>query len=319
MYSFTNRFSGPSLRQRVGMINSQPSGTLAWWRYAAWVVLMSIVVLACQHETRQSIHISRDELMGNTLPATSPTRAMVVNLEDKRTWYRHMALFSDRSGTDIVAAKPIILQINGNQFVLPEDYKYESTVYIDGKEVPADALSRLSPEFVSELFVMHQWENMDNADTKAKPYQIFIQTSPKPVLFNKKRNQFFTLLQAAAISKHPLGETFSFNMNQLLEATFFHNKNALVERTKNEHLSVYDDYAKSVEVAINNIPATIADVKTIHVREVARLYTQERPYTDWFRADYPLPRFRLNIQTAPKRAKRDSSYYVFSPFYTGDF
>ncbi|GAB2604928.1 hypothetical protein [Spirosoma areae] len=58
-------------------------------------------------------------------------------------------------------------------------------------------------------------------------------------------------------------------MNQLLEATFFHNKNALVERTENEHLSIYKDYAKTVDVFINNLPATPADVRTIYVREVA--------------------------------------------------
>ncbi|GAB2529607.1 hypothetical protein [Spirosoma aerophilum] len=319
MYSFTNRFSGPSLRQRVGMINSQPSGALAWWRYALWVFLMAIVVLACQHETRKSIHIPGGDWDGNGLPATSLTRAGVLDLEERGTWYRHLALYAEKSGTEVVQSKPIILQIKGDHFIVPEDYKYESAVYVDGEEVPVDSLSKLAPEFVSELFVMHQWENMADVDTKAKSYQIFIQTSPKPVLFNEKRKQFFTLLQAAAISKHPLGETFSFNMNQLLEATFFRNKDALVERTKDEHLNVYDDYANSVEVSINNLPATVADVKTIHVREVGRLYTQERPYTDWFRADDPLPRFRLNIETAPKRAKRDSSYYVFSPFYTGDF
>ena len=151
------------------------------------------------------------------------------------------------------------------------------------------------------------------------PTNIFIETSQKPVPFDGQRKQFFTLLQAAAISKYPLGESFSFNMNQVLEATFFHNKNALVERTKNEHLSVYDDYANAVEIEINHLPATLADVKTIHVREVARLYTKERPYIEWFRTDNPLPRFKLSIETSPKRAKRDSSYYVFSPFYTGDF
>lgn len=319
MYSFTTRFSGPTLHQRVSMINSQPSGPRAWWRYALWVCSMGIVVLACQHETRQHVHLPDDGFVDNALPATSPTRAMVGDLEEKGTWYRHMALYRDKFATQLVESKPVILQLNGDRFVLPDDYKYESALYIDGKEASVDELARLSPEFVRELFVMHQWENLANADRQAKPYQLFIETSQKPIRFDGKRKQFFTLLQAAAFSKYPLGESFSFNMNQLLEATFFHNKNALVERTKDEHLSVYDDYANAVEVEINNLPATLADVKTIHVREVARLYTKERHYLDWFRADNPLPRFRLSIETSPKRTKRDSSYYVFSPFYTGDF
>ena len=319
MYAFTTRFSGPALRQRVSMINSQPSGVQAWWRYALWICSMGIVVLACQHETRQQAHIPNDALYASTLPANSPTRAMVGDLEAKGTWYRHIALYRDRFSTQLVESKPVILQLKGDTFVLPDDYKYESALYINGKEASVNKLASLSPEFVSELFVMHQWENLADADKQAEPYQIFVETSRKPILFDGKRKQFFTLLQAAAISKYPLGESFSFNMNQLLEATFFHDKNALVERTKNEHLSVYDDYTNAVDVEINNLPVTPADVKTIHVREVARLYTKERPYLEWFRTDNPLPRFKLSIQTAPKRAKRDSSYYVFSPFYTGDF
>ncbi|AKD58750.1 hypothetical protein SD10_23075 [Spirosoma radiotolerans] len=317
--AITNQFNGPSLRQRVGMINSQPSGPTAWWRYAVWLLLIGTTILACQHERNQTINFSGQPFSSKELPAISPARAMVADLEEKGTWYRHMALYRDKFSTQIIESNPIILQLNQDRFVLPDDYKYESALYIDGKEVPVDRLVKLSPEFVRELFVMHQWENRANADKQAKPYQIFIETSPKPVPFDSKRKQFFTLLQAAAMSKYPLGESFSFNMNQLLEATFFHNKNALVERTKNEHLSVYEDYANAVEIEINHLPATLADVKTVHVREVARLYTKERPYIEWFRADNPLPRFQLSIETSPKRAKRDSSYYVFSPFYTGDF
>ncbi|MCX6214814.1 hypothetical protein [Spirosoma sp.] len=319
MYSFTNQFSGPTLHQRVGMINSRRSGPWAWWRYALWVVLMGCIVLACQHEVREHVYIPGETRKSKTLAATSPTRARVVELEDKKTWYRHLALFENKIGTAVVRSKPIILCLKADHFVLPDDYKYESAIYIDGEEASVEDLEKLSPEFVSELFVMHQWENMPDADKQAKPYQILIQTSSRPVIFNERRKQFFTLLQAAALSKHPLGETFSFNMNQLLEATFFHDKNALVERTKNEHLRIYDECTGTTEVFINNLPATPADVKTVHVREVARLYTKERPYDEWFRADYPSPRFELHIETTPKRAKRDTSHYVFSPFYTGDF
>ncbi|GAB3952374.1 hypothetical protein GCM10028805_34280 [Spirosoma harenae] len=286
-------------------------------------MIMGAMGLACKHESQTNIDLINNSLSPkiktttNRLPATSPTRALVADLEEQKSWYRHMAIYGRQSDIKLVESKPVVVQIKGNQFNLHEDYQYDSEVYIDGQVVATEKLSTLSPEFVSELFVMHQPEYLDNKE--AKTYKIFIQTSPKPIPFDAKRKQFFTLLQAAAISKYPLGETFSFNMNQLLEATFFHNKNALVERTKNEHLQVYDEFAKTVDVFINHIPSTIADVKTIHVREVARLYIRERPYNQWFRADNPESRFELHIQTAPTRAKRDSSYYVFSPFYSGDF
>lgn len=319
MYAFTNHFSGPTLRQRISMINGRRSGPFCWWRYVVWIILMGTMVFACRHKQDGNTFLTNLAANSNALPATSPTRAIVVNLEDKGTWYRHLALFHSKFGTEAAQSEPVILQVKGNQFVLSDDYKYSSDIYINGKSASVEDLQKLSPEFISELFVMHQFENMAGIDTQAKPYQILIQTTPQPIRFDGIRKQFFTLLQAASISQHPLGESFSFNMNQLLEATFFHNKNALVERTKNEHLSVYDDFAKTVDVFINNLPATPADVKTIHVREVARLYTKERPYTVWFRTDNPSSRFELYIQTSPKRAKRDSSYYVFSPFYSGDF
>lgn len=270
MYSFTNRFSAPTLRQRVGMMNRQRSGASAYVRYMLWIVVIGLMALACRHSPNNSL-IPNQLPRPNALAATNPTRALVVSLEDKGTWYEHMALFKTKNGLKVIQGNPVILQVKEDRLLLPDDYKFASSVYINGKEAPIESLSQISPEFVSELFVLRQWENESNRDTEAKPYQIFIQTSPKAITFGLKRKQFFTLLQAAALSRHPLGETFSFNMNQLLEATFFHNQDALVERTKNEHLKVYDEYAKDTDIFINDLPATPADVQTVHVREVARL------------------------------------------------
>ena len=315
MYSFTNHFSQSSLRERIGMMNRQRSGYPAIGRYVVWILVIGLMILACKHgnpEGKQALTI-------NTLAANSPTRALVVKLEDKNTWYRHFALYKTRLGTRAVLSEPAVLCIKGNQFAISDEHQYESAVYINGEETSIESLSQIAPENVSELFVMHQWDNQPNIDRKTKPYHILIQTSPTPVPFDLKRRHFFTYLQVAAISQHPRGETYMFTMNSLLEATFFHNKNALVERTKNEHLKLYDEFKDNVEVYINELPATAADVETVHVREVARLHTKERPYTEWFRAKNPQSRFELHIQTAPKRAKRDSSYYVFSPFYSGDF
>lgn len=319
MYLFTNRFAGSALRRRIRMMNRRRSdyGTLG--RYVLWTGLMGAMALACRHSDSTNAFAIDKAAKPNALPATSPTRALVVELEDNGTWYRHLAIYHTKSGTRIIQGKPVIVHVKNDRLALADDVKYESAVYVNGKEASIEALNQIAPEFVGELFVLHQWENQPDADTKAKPYQILIQTSPRPVTFGPHERQFFTLLQAAAISQHPSGESFMFTMNTLLEATFFHNKNALVERTKNEHLKVYDEFEEDVDIFVNGLPATPADVTTVHVREVARLYTKERPYTAWFRADNPLRRFELHIQTTPKRAKRDSSYYVFSPFYTGDF
>ncbi|MDB5241944.1 MAG: hypothetical protein JWP57_2569 [Spirosoma sp.] len=311
----TNHFSQSLLRERVGMMNREQSGYSALGRYVVWTMAVGMMMVACKHGNSDD----KQALTLNTLPANSPTRALVVELEDKNTWYRHFALYKTRFGTRTIISDPAILCIKGNQLAILDDHQYESAVYINGKETSVESLSQIAPENVRELFVMHQWDDRPNIDRKTKPYQILIQTSATPLRFDRKRRQFFTFLQAAAISQHPRGETYMFTMNSLLEATFFHNKNALVERTKNEHLKLYDEFKDNVDIFINELPATVADVETVHVREVARLYTKERPYTDWFRAKNPQSRFELHIQTAPKRAKRDSTYYVFSPFYSGDF
>jgi hypothetical protein len=312
--AMTNHFSHSSLRHRIGMINRQRSGYLDYGRYVIWAVLVGGMVFACRHGEPEEATIKL-----HALPATSPTRALVVELEDKGTWYMHLALYKTRFGTKSIQGEPAVLQISNNRLTTSSDQVYESALYINGKEAPLASLTKLAPEYIREVFVMRQFENMANVDTKAKPYQILIETNPTPVEFTSERGRFFTFLQAAAISQHPRGESYMFTMNSLLEATFFHNKNALVERTKNEHLKVYDEFKGNVEVYINQLPATVADVETVHVREVSRLYIKERPYTDWFRTNTPLLRFQLYIQTAPKRARRDSTYYVFSPFYSGDF
>ncbi len=313
-----NTFSSSELKQRIGMMNRRGSGPSVWARYVLWAGMLGLMGLACRH--KQDEQFSKNLTVNDKrLSATSPTRARVVALEDSGPWYQHLALYQTRSGTRLATSEPVVLTLKGNRFAIADGYTFAVAVYLDGKETPATSLSQIAPEFVREVFVMHQWDDQPGINTILKPYQILIQTSPKPLQFSGHRKQFFTLLQAASLSQHPHGDSHMSTMNSLLEATFFHNKNALVERSPNEHLKLYDEFTDNTVIFINRIPATAADVRTIHVREVARLHTRERPYTDWFRADNPFPRFELHIQTAPKRAKRDSTYYVFSPFYSGDF
>ncbi len=314
MYAFTNRFTGFGLRDRIRMMNRQRSGPLAFVRYAAWLGAVGLIILACRHTTDQPV-----TRYAGALPATSPTRALVADLEDTGFWYRHMALFTDKKRTEITYGEPILVSVKQDKLQLSPDHQWDTAIFIDGKKATPDALAQLSPDQVDELFLMHQFENLRGADHTILPYQLMIQTRGKVSPFDINRQSFFTLLQAADLSKHPLGDSYSFTMNQLLEATFFHNKDALVERTKDDHLKVYNEFLPTTEIFINNIRSTAADVATIHIREVARLHTKEHPFRNWFRRDNPTPRFALYIQTEPKRANRDSSYYVFSPFYTGDF
>jgi hypothetical protein len=230
-----------------------------------------------------------------------------------------MALFTDKKRTETTYGEPILVSVKQDKLRLSPDHQWDTAIFIDGHKATPEALAQLSPDQVDEFFLMHQFENLRGADHTVLPYQLMVQTRDKASPFDTTRQTFFTLLQAAGLSKHPLGDSYSFTMNQLLEATFFHNKDALVERTKANYLKVYDEFLPTTEIFINDIRSTPTDVATIHVREVARLHTKEYPFTNWFRHDNPTSRFALFIQTEPKRANRDSSYYVFSPFYTGDF
>ena len=108
-------------------------------------------------------------------------------------------------------------------------------------------------------------------------------------------------------------------MNKLLEANFFNNKLTFVKQKKDNYLQLYDEYTKDIDLYINGLPVDSKGIESVHVREVDKLYTQERSFEQWADSPYRQHRFTLYIQTAPKRAKRDSSYYVFSPFYSGDF
>ncbi|WP_460915510.1 hypothetical protein [Spirosoma areae] len=120
MYSFTNQFSGPTLRQRVGMMNSQRSKSFAWWRYGLWILVMGVMALACRHKHENNKYPTNSTPNPNALPANSPTRAIVVDLEDNGPWYRYLALFQGKSGTQSVQSLPVVLQLKGDQFILPD-------------------------------------------------------------------------------------------------------------------------------------------------------------------------------------------------------
>lgn len=169
---------------------------------------------------------------------------------------------------------------------------------------------------VNDLFI-YQRKGYGNQPTER--YRILVGTTHKTIAFSPVRKRWEMDMKANAVSGSVTGKSHTFSMNQLMEATFFHNKNAFVERTKTDHLQLFADYKSNIDVYINGLTATPDDVKTVHIRDVDKLYTRERPYEEWAAETNPEKRYILYIETAPKRAKRDSTYYVFSPFYSGDF
>lgn len=309
-----SRFNEPSLADRIRMMLRPRSGTWSWARYWGLAGVLGVVVLV----------LSLRELDSTPLltppPANAPDcpemnwLAFTFNA-DKEEWSGRLIFRDGRTRGKLPNIN--VIGLTNNHLTVTEEYRYNTDVFINCQPASLADLSRIESEFIDELYVYEQAPYSERSADK--PWRIVVQTSPRAIFPNPTRNQFLTFLQAATISPNPLGKQDSFSMNDVLEATFFHRKNVLVERTQNEHLKLYDDLVAHTDVLINGLPASAKEVQGIHVREVDKLYTAERHFALWFRPDSPAKRFVLSIETSPRRAKRDSSYYVFSPFYSGDF
>jgi hypothetical protein len=147
------------------------------------------------------------------------------------------------------------------------------------------------------------------------------------------------------VDKH-VASTWTGSMNQLLEASFFKRKEAMLYVRPDHHLDLYDEYKKSVTVFVDRKEVTLEELKTVHIRQVAVVYAHRRSSKEdllGLSEDYnaavihgqkPNPKLRVVesstrrlhetdyivwIDRAPNRMKRDSTIHIVSPFYTGDF
>ena len=330
----TNHFSHSSLRQRIGMMNRQRSGHLSLGRYAVWAMLVGVMVLACRHKAQDN---ESTYFVGakTNVPATNSTRRLAAELDAHgMPWFRQSALISKEQNeerTEIINGRrvviiplthyPDILCLRNERLVLKLPNGEPVTVFINGQpsKSPEKAVSALRFEEVADLLVYQKSDDAPGADKYPDSYRVFISTTHKTPTMNPKRSRWVSYLKAAGVSEHPLGKASTFSMNQLLEATFFSNKLTFVKRTKDDYLTLYEEYKTDIDLYINGLPVKRKDIETVHVREVDRLYANERSFEEWAGGPDRKSRFVLYIQTAPKRAKRDSTYYVFSPFYSGDF
>ncbi len=333
MYSFTNHFSQSSLRHRVNMMNRRRSGYAAWGRYAVWAMLVGVMVLACRHKTDgDTTYIG---YIKTNVFATNTTRQLAAELDAHgMPWFRQAVLLSKEpreKRTTIINGRlmvfiphtnyPQILCLRNDRLALKLPDGQQAKVFVNGQqaEVPERALSAVRFEEVADLLVYQKWDDAAGAETYPESYRVLISTTHKTPTMTPTRSRWVQYLKAASVSDYPLGKANTFSMNKLLEATFFSNKLTFVKRTKDDYLTLYDEYKNDIDLYINGLPAKPKDIDGVHVREVDKLYANERSFEEWADGPGRKSRFVLYIQTAPKRAKRDSTYYVFSPFYSGDF
>ena len=330
----TNHFGRSSLRHRIGMMNRQRSGHLRLGRYVAWAMLVGVMVLACRHKA-QDDEMTHSTGVRNNVSATNSTQQLAAELDAHgMPWFRQSALSNReqiQERTEIINGRrvviiplthyPEILCIRNDRLALRLPDGQPVRVFINGQpaESPEEAVSALRFEEVADLLVYQKWNDASGADKYPESYRVFISTTHKTPVMNRVRSRWVQYLKAASVSDHPLGKSSAFSMNKLLEAIFFSNKLTFVKRTKADYLTLYDEYKTDIDLYINGLPAKIKDIEGVHVREVDRVYANERSFEEWIDGPNRKSRFVLYIQTAPKRAKRDSTYYVFSPFYSGDF
>ena len=329
MYGFTNRFSGLALRHRIGMMNRRRSDRSAWARYVVWVMLLGVMVLACRHRADDGEFVLNRA--GSTPSPTNESRRLTAELDKQGApWFRQSALFDEDiysvvNGKRVVITPfmnyPNILCARNDQLALKLRDGQRVTVFVNGQQAtsPEKALAAIRFEEVADMLIYQKRDDALGAEKYPESHRLFISTTRRKPLVDLVRSRWSNYLKAAAVSDHPLGKASTFSMNRLLEATFFSNLFAFVERTKDDHLTLYGSYKTDIDLFINGLPATEKDIEGVHIREVDRLYANERSFEEWVDGPERKSRFVLYIQTAPKRAKRDSSYYVFSPFYSGDF
>jgi beta-lactamase regulating signal transducer with metallopeptidase domain len=319
--SLTNRFGESGVASRVRMMLRPRSNAWVWLRYGvlAGVLALVMLVLSCgQGDDRLAFKASaslQKQLRG--VQPKSPSFVILDELCKQEGWYIDVVYSPTFRTLPVSYGQDAVIGLKDNHLVLLEDQQFDTVVYVDGKETPSENLSRIQSEFIEALFLVRQNDYAPNPDDK--PIRVVIETSRHPQMPTPGAQHYLAYLQAATMTKRPLGTNRTFSMNEVLEATFFHRKDVLVERTPNDHLKLYDEFAQNTDVLINSIPVSPDDVKTVHIREVQKIYTIERSFALWFRPNSPSKRFAINIETSPHRAQRDSSYYVFSPFYSGDF
>ncbi len=315
--TLATRFGESGIKDRIKMMLRPRSGVWAWLRYwlLAGVLAIVMTVLSCGR-----VGTSESGFTSNTnLPPLICSNLDWLNntfTEDKDEWTRHIQ-YMPGNQYPTQWLNHSVISLTKNHLQLTTEHLYDAQVFINCEPTTPDQLTKIESEFIDGLVVYEQAPYSEKAADK--PWVILVTTSPRPMPSFPIRNHFLTYLQAAALTDHPLGNEQNFSMNDVLEATFFHRKNLLMERTKNEHLKLYDEFIADTDILINGIQTDAKGLQTVHVREVDKVFIHERPFHQWYRPKGAIKRFHIDIETSPNRTKRDSSYYVFSPFYSGDF
>lgn len=181
---------------------------------------------------------------------------------------------------------------------------------------PPIFLNRISQEDLKRL---QEFENQTRPGVTRMKLKNFMRQPTKPLPEQYQNKTLDEVMAMISRDASCMSSTHIMDMNRLLEVSFMKYRQFMLHVTDDYHLDLLPEYRQAT-ITIDGHPATLAQLRKVHVRQVERAHVHQKG--EFERVFSPEPydvKYSVTITRAPKRANRDSSYYVFSPFYSGDF
>jgi ribosomal protein L9 len=335
-FAFTNNFNKSLLYSRITMMNRQSSWR-SWWRYGAVGMVLFFTVM-CQKISKESKEVipvedgsvkigntpylvsKNGKLYGVITPNTidKDIQEIGTQLAKYQVPFHLFGVQRDEKGR-IVQIKDVVLGEYGSEAMKVVkrrsnfgtlkkaffDFCYDPEFGCYPNIHPDEFPSSLSKTLLQEGVVSY------GSSQSIKKW-----LSNRSSLTQRRGKVTLT-------PESEMESTWTGSMNQLLEASFFKRKQAMLYVRPDHHLDLYDEYKKSVTVFVDRKEVTLEELKTVHIRQVAIVYAHERSKAQTMPG---LSNHQANdtdyivwIDRAPNRMKRDSTIHIVSPFYTGDF
>lgn len=200
--------------------------------------------------------------------------------------------------------------------VVTNDFPKALQKQADSEAMPPIFLDRITKEDLKRL---HAFEERDRPGVTRMKLKGFTLHPTKALPEEYKNKTFGELLERISLDTTLRSRAYSMDMNRLLEVSFMKYRQFMLQVTDDYHLDLLPEYRQAT-IKIDGKSATLAQLRAIHIRQLKQAYVHQKDeLSRIFGPDPYALKYDVDITLEPKRAKRDSSYYVFSPFYQGDF